>query len=64
MTLVRRENKNKNPVASCLAVIGTTKEMNETNLARHITSNFFNSICQSEKFLIKTVLFAAFHNYM
>ena len=32
--------KNKYPVTSCVVVIGTTKEMNETDLARHITSNF------------------------
>ena len=27
----RREDKNENPVASCLVAIGTTKEMNETS---------------------------------
>ena len=33
--------------------------MNETNLALHFTSNFFNSICLPASCLMKTVLFVA-----
>ena len=45
------EDENKYPVASCLVVIGTTKEMNETNLAGHITSNFAIQFVYQEIFL-------------
>ena len=45
----------------CLLVIGT---ISDTNLARHIPSNFFNSVCLSGNVLIETVLFAAFHSHM
>ena len=49
MPLVKR-GRQKNRVASCLVVIGTTKEMNETNRAQHITSNFLIQFVYQETF--------------
>ena len=46
-----KEGKTKKcPVAGCLVVIGTTKEINETNLAQHITSNFLIHFVYQETF--------------
>ena len=56
-----KKGRQKKKSCSCLVVIGRTKDINETNLAQHFTSNFFIQSVYQQTIWLKLFVASRIH---